>query len=92
MLYIRNDTNELVPIDSVAHITRSIGPLTVNHAGQLPAVTVSFNLQPGVALGEAVDAINDCRRGSSAARASPPAFRARPRPSRNRKKALACCW
>ncbi len=59
MLYIRNEKNELVPIDSVAHITRSIGPLTVNHAGQLPAVTISFNLQPGVALGEAVDQVKE---------------------------------
>jgi HAE1 family hydrophobic/amphiphilic exporter-1 len=58
MLYIRNDRNELVPIDSVARITRSVGPLTVNHSGQLPAVTVSFNLSPGVALGDAVDEIN----------------------------------
>ncbi len=59
MLYIRNDRNELVPIDSVARLTRSVGPLTVNHAGQLPAVTISFNLRPGVALGEAVDSINE---------------------------------
>ena len=58
MLYIRNDRNELVPIDSVARITRSVGPLTVNHSGQLPAVTVSFNLSPGVALGNAVDEVN----------------------------------
>jgi HAE1 family hydrophobic/amphiphilic exporter-1 len=59
MLYIRNDRNELVPIDSVARVTRSVGPLTVNHAGQLPAVTISFNLRPGVALGEAVNSINE---------------------------------
>jgi HAE1 family hydrophobic/amphiphilic exporter-1 len=59
MLYIRNDRNELVPIDSVARLTRSIGPLTVNHAGQLPAVTISFNLRPGVALGEAVNSVNE---------------------------------
>ncbi|MEZ5391394.1 MAG: efflux RND transporter permease subunit [Bryobacterales bacterium] len=59
MLYIRNDRNELVPIDSVARITRSVGPLTVNHSGQLPAVTVSFNLSPGVALGDAVNEINE---------------------------------
>jgi HAE1 family hydrophobic/amphiphilic exporter-1 len=59
MLYIRNDRNELVPIDSVARVTRSVGPLTVNHSGQLPAVTISFNLRPGVALGEAVNSINE---------------------------------
>jgi HAE1 family hydrophobic/amphiphilic exporter-1 len=38
-------------------LNRTVGPLTVNHAGQLPAVTVSFNLQPGVALGSAVSEI-----------------------------------
>ncbi|MEX2301913.1 MAG: efflux RND transporter permease subunit, partial [Bryobacterales bacterium] len=59
MLYIRSDRNELVPIDSVARVTRSVGPLTVNHSGQLPAVTISFNLRPGVALGEAVNSINE---------------------------------
>jgi HAE1 family hydrophobic/amphiphilic exporter-1 len=62
MLYIRNDRNELVPIDSVARLTRSVGPLTVNHAGQLPAVTLSFNLRPGVALGNAVASIDDAAR------------------------------
>jgi hydrophobic/amphiphilic exporter-1 (mainly G- bacteria), HAE1 family len=54
MLYVRSSKDMLVPLDSVAKLTPSTGPLTVNHTGQLPSVTISFNLKPGVALGEAV--------------------------------------
>jgi hydrophobic/amphiphilic exporter-1 (mainly G- bacteria), HAE1 family len=53
MLYIRSNTGKLVPLDTVAKLEPSVGPLTVNHLGQLPAVTVSFNLKPGAALGDA---------------------------------------
>jgi HAE1 family hydrophobic/amphiphilic exporter-1 len=53
-LYIRSDQNALVPIDAVVTSTLGVGPLSVNHFGQLPAVTISFNLAPGVSLGEAV--------------------------------------
>jgi HAE1 family hydrophobic/amphiphilic exporter-1 len=53
LLYIRSNTGKLVPLDTVAKLVPSVGPLTVNHLGQLPAVTVSFNLKPGVALGDA---------------------------------------
>ncbi len=52
-LYIRSNTGKLVPLDTVAKLVPSVGPLTVNHLGQLPAVTLSFNLKPGVALGDA---------------------------------------
>ena len=54
-LYVRGSGSELVPLTSVASIQRTVGPLSVSHQGQLPAVTLSFNLPPGVALGE-VDA------------------------------------
>jgi HAE1 family hydrophobic/amphiphilic exporter-1 len=57
MLYIRSSTNQLVPLNSVANLTKGLGPLTVNHLGQIPAVTLSFNLKPGTSLGEAVDAV-----------------------------------
>ncbi|MGA2463652.1 MAG: efflux RND transporter permease subunit [Thermodesulfobacteriota bacterium] len=57
MLYIRASNGRLVPLNAVANITPSVGPLTVNHYGQVPAVTISFNLKPGVALGDAVDAV-----------------------------------
>jgi len=54
MLYIRSAGGQLVPLNSIATITQATGPLTINHSGQLPAVTVSFNLQPEYSLGAAV--------------------------------------
>jgi HAE1 family hydrophobic/amphiphilic exporter-1 len=57
-LYIRSSSGRLVPLRAVANISKSVGPLTVNHFGQLPSVTISFNLAPGVSLGTAVDAVN----------------------------------
>ncbi|MBP7581566.1 MAG: efflux RND transporter permease subunit [Vogesella sp.] len=54
-LYVRGSGSELVPLTSVASIQRTVGPVSISHQGQLPAVTLSFNLPPGVALGE-VDA------------------------------------
>ena len=56
-LYIRSTSGHLVPLNAVASLTTSLGPLTVNHTGQLPSVTISFNLMPGVALGDAVNEI-----------------------------------
>jgi hydrophobic/amphiphilic exporter-1 (mainly G- bacteria), HAE1 family len=57
-LYIRSSNGRLVPLRAVANISRGVGPLTVNHFGQLPSVTISFNLAPGVSLGTAVDAVH----------------------------------
>ena len=56
-LYISSSKGTLVPLDSVAKLTRTLGPLSVNHSGQLPSVTISFNLKPGVSLGDAVNEI-----------------------------------
>jgi HAE1 family hydrophobic/amphiphilic exporter-1 len=58
MLYVRNANGTLVPLGSVATIGGSVGPLNVNHLGQLPAVNISFNLAPGVALSDAVAQVN----------------------------------
>ncbi|HYV84596.1 MAG TPA: efflux RND transporter permease subunit [Patescibacteria group bacterium] len=58
LLYIRSSSGQLVPLDAVARVSRGLGPLTVNHLGQLPAVTVSFNLKPGMSLGDATQAID----------------------------------
>jgi len=58
MLYIRAKTGQLIPLETIATITKSIGPLAVNHLGQLPAVTISFNLRPGVALGDAMKLVD----------------------------------
>jgi HAE1 family hydrophobic/amphiphilic exporter-1 len=52
----------LVPLDAVAKISQGYGPLTINHSGQLPSVTVSFNLEPGFALGDAVASLNALSR------------------------------
>jgi HAE1 family hydrophobic/amphiphilic exporter-1 len=62
LLYVRSTTGNLVPLNAVASLTTSVGPLSVNHLGQLPAVTVSFNLKPGYAIGEAVNEVNDLAR------------------------------
>ena len=53
LLYVRSTTGTLVPLSAVANITQTAGPLSVNHSGQLPSVTLSFNLPPGIALGQA---------------------------------------
>jgi hydrophobic/amphiphilic exporter-1 (mainly G- bacteria), HAE1 family len=49
----------VVPLDTLAHAKETIGPQTVNHAGQLPAVTISFGLQPGAALGSVLDRVRE---------------------------------
>jgi HAE1 family hydrophobic/amphiphilic exporter-1 len=59
MLYVRSSNGRLIPLDAVANVRTNVGPLTVSHTGQLPSVTLSFNLKPGYALGDAVDTINE---------------------------------
>ena len=56
-LYITANNGKLIPLSAVAKLTRSVGPMTITHVGQLPSVTLSFNLVPGVALGTAVGKI-----------------------------------
>ncbi len=57
-LYVQSSlTNKLVPLSAVANLTRSIGPTSISHIGQLPAVTISFNLAPGISLSTAVDQV-----------------------------------
>jgi HAE1 family hydrophobic/amphiphilic exporter-1 len=58
-LYLRSSQGALVPLDSVVKMKRTVGPLSINHFGQLPAVTISFNLKPGYSLGEAAQAIDN---------------------------------
>jgi HAE1 family hydrophobic/amphiphilic exporter-1 len=52
---VTNGVPILVPLNAVAKLTRSLGPTSISHVGQLPAVTISFNLPPGVSLGTAVE-------------------------------------
>jgi HAE1 family hydrophobic/amphiphilic exporter-1 len=61
-LYIRSSKGTLVPLDAVVSMKRSVGPLSVNHFGQLPAVTISFNLRPGFSLGDAANGVNESIR------------------------------
>ena len=61
-LYIRSSQGPLVPLDAVVTMRRQTGPLSINHFGQLPAVTVSFNLRPGYSLGQAAQQVDDAVR------------------------------
>lgn len=60
-IYVRSNTGTLVPLLSVATVKRTVGPTSINHVGQLQAVTVSFNLAPDTALGEATNRIEKYR-------------------------------
>jgi len=62
MLYLRASSGALVPLDAVARLSYGVGPLTVSHQGQLPSVTISFDLRPGVALSQAIETIEASMR------------------------------
>jgi HAE1 family hydrophobic/amphiphilic exporter-1 len=61
-IYVRSGTGQMVQLDAFATVRQAVGPVTVNHQGQLPSVTISFNLAQGVSLGEAVSAIGRVER------------------------------
>ena len=61
-LYVRGPNGQQVPLDAIAHYGPAIAPLSVNHQGLFPSVTISFNLQPGVALGDAELAVDAAAR------------------------------
>jgi multidrug efflux pump len=61
-VYIHSSTGAVVPLSAVAHFEKRIAPLAVNHDGQFPAVTISFNLAPGVALSDAAQAISQAEQ------------------------------
>jgi HAE1 family hydrophobic/amphiphilic exporter-1 len=56
-IYVRSNSGQVVPLDTIAKLSPSIGPLTIAHLGQLPAVTVSFNLRTGASLGKAIASV-----------------------------------
>ena len=58
MIYVRSSSGNLVPLNAVAKLSRTLGPLSISHLGQLPSVTISFNLAPGIALGDAIEQVN----------------------------------
>jgi multidrug efflux pump len=57
-IYLKSQSGQSVPLSAFAHFEPGASPLSINHQGQFPAATISFNLAPGTALGEAVDAIH----------------------------------
>ncbi len=61
-IYVKTTNGTVVPLSAVAHFVPSVGPLQVNHQGQQPSVTISFNLAPNSSLGQAVDAIQNLER------------------------------
>jgi hydrophobic/amphiphilic exporter-1 (mainly G- bacteria), HAE1 family len=62
LLYVRAKNGELVPLESLVKLSTDIGPLSVNHTGQIPSVTISFNLKPGVPLSVATAAVEKAAR------------------------------
>jgi HAE1 family hydrophobic/amphiphilic exporter-1 len=62
LLYIRSSQGKLIPLSTVVNLTPGSGPLSVNHLGQIPSVTISFNLRPDVALGDAITAVDRLAR------------------------------
>jgi multidrug efflux pump len=61
-VYIHSSTGKVIPLSAVAHFEKKIAPLAVNHDGQFPAVTIAFNLAPGVALSDAVQVISQAEQ------------------------------
>lgn len=57
MLYLRSPSGQSIPLSAIAHITQTVGPLTVAHLAQLPSATISFDTLPGVSLSQATAAI-----------------------------------
>ena len=64
-LYVKTTNNQTIPLDAVARLVPSVGPLQINHQGQQPAVTISFNLAPNYSLGYAVDEITKIEQNSN---------------------------
>jgi HAE1 family hydrophobic/amphiphilic exporter-1 len=62
LLHVRSSQGKLVPLSTLVNLSPGSGPLLVNHLGQIPSVTISFNLKPGVSLGEAVTTVEDLAR------------------------------
>jgi HAE1 family hydrophobic/amphiphilic exporter-1 len=64
-IYVSSVGGGLVPLDEVATMSRTVGPLQINRQAQQPAVTISFNLAPDMSLGQAIDAIHAVERRSN---------------------------
>ena len=62
LLFVRANSGALVPLNTLAKLSYGVGPLSVSHLGQLPAVTISFDLRPGVSLSQAIEEVNKATR------------------------------
>ncbi len=62
LLYLRSNSGRLVPINAAVKVSEGLGPLSVSHSGQLPSVTLSFNLAPGASLGDAIEIVGRLAR------------------------------
>ncbi len=65
-IYFKAGNGQLVPLDSLAKVTPNVGPQSIAHSGQLPSVTMSFNVKTGVSLGTAVDKVRRTGRAHPA--------------------------
>ena len=79
LIYLKSDTGTMVPLSAVAKLVSDAGPQSIPHSGQLPSVTISFALKPGISLGEATDEIEEAakqlfRPPSPAPSRAPPKF------------------
>lgn len=61
-LYVKSGDGRLIPLDAVTKRVEDVGPQSINHSGQLPSVTISFNVKPGVSLGDAVNEVREMAR------------------------------
>ncbi|MEI8140376.1 MAG: efflux RND transporter permease subunit [bacterium] len=57
-LHIRTGDGRMIPLDAVARLKNDVGPVTINHSGQMPSVTITFDIRPGVSLGAVVEQVN----------------------------------
>ena len=64
LLYVHSQDGQLVPLKAVANITQDLGPLSINHTGQAPSVTLSFNLNPDFPLSKAIKQVQDLARNT----------------------------
>ena len=89
-IYIQSNTGAQIPLTAITHFERNRTSLAVSHQGQFPSVTLTFNLAPDVALGDAVIALQKAAQASQCRVPSMPIFRAQRRPFNPRWRASRC--
>ena len=86
-IYVTSSSGQQVPLATLVDSVVKVSPLVVNHQGQFPSVTISFNLKPGTAIGQAVAPSSRLKKSSASRSRCRRAFRATPRPSERRCRA-----